>query len=89
MVQGSVTSIVKEADTGKVFVNFSGYPYQLEFTSLENLRQTLQDVENLELAAKLILARALALSPDLTNVNQIVGKTYTFDLSAVNIFRIQ
>lgn len=72
----------------RLLVNFSDGT-QLEFSDLAQAREWALGVESADVAQRLALARCFALSSDLTNTNQVVGKTCTLDLSNVSIFRVQ
>jgi hypothetical protein len=59
------------------------------FASLQDLRDSLQDVDSADMAKKFLHAWFLARQPDASNVNIVEGKTLTLDLSNANPIRVQ
>jgi hypothetical protein len=88
-----LSNVIKEpAPSTRCRVQFTDGT-ELEFGTLAELREWALGIDSgpmgAELTRRMCLARLLALSPELTNINQIQGKNFTFDLTNAQPVRVQ
>jgi hypothetical protein len=60
-----------------------------EFNSIEDVQAMVDGLADVDMAQKMAIARMIALSPDLSNTTQVLGKNCTLDFGNVNVFRVQ
>jgi hypothetical protein len=78
--------ITPEGRVQLTFADGSGF----DFANVQELRDTIsQQVETMANAQLMCVAFALARSPDLSNVNSVLNKDFTLDLSAANPIKVQ
>jgi hypothetical protein len=61
-----------------------------EFGSIADVQAMVDQMGSaVDVAQNFAIARMVALSPDLSNTSQVLGKNCTLDFNSVNVFRVQ
>lgn len=85
----TLTSVQKDAQTGKVYINFAG-GFQIEFNSITDVAAWAQGIDkDVDVTRQMCVAYALARSSDLSNINSVANKVFSFDLSAPQPIKVQ
>lgn len=85
--QASITRFTRKAN-GQVEVAFAD-GNTLFFSSIEDVKEFCRMIQTADTAKQLLLSWWLARSPDASNVNLVLNKTMTFDLTAAQPIRVQ